>query len=117
MNILGFLRKKHASFHWYGQRFTAFLLLPMLLWILLSGASFAATSPDLSSLLHQVVQQNPYLFLGLNIVLFWHIRTGVESILDDYVHDEKTKFFSYLAVRILTIQLIQSFYFFTVAFL
>jgi succinate dehydrogenase / fumarate reductase membrane anchor subunit len=117
MQILTFLRKKHASLHWYAQRFTAALLLPMLLWVIFSGAVYASATPDIATLLHKVVQTNPYLLLFINVVLFWHIRTGVESILDDYVHHEKTKFFSYLTVRLLTLQLMKYFYLFTLAFM
>lgn len=117
MQILTFLRKKHASLHWYTQRFTAVLLLPMLLWVIFSASAYLSNSSDVSSMLHKIVQMNPYLLLGINLALFWHIRVGIESILDDYVHNEKTKFFSYFSVRIMTLLLIKYFYMFTIAFM
>lgn len=110
MSLLTFLRKKHASLHWYFQRATAVLLLPTMLWILFSAATFASSAADASAVITHVVQQNPSLLLLVNILLFWHIRVGLESIVEDYVHHEVTKFFSFFTIRVLTILLIKYFY-------
>lgn len=115
MQILLFLRKKHASLHWYIQRISALSLIPILLWIIIQGSILSSNTSDMISLIQRVIQDNVYLFILINIVLFSHIRTGVESIVDDYIHNEKTKFISYLSIRILTIQLIKYFYFLTIA--
>nr|YP_007890525.1 succinate dehydrogenase subunit 4 [Andalucia godoyi]AGH24019.1 succinate dehydrogenase subunit 4 [Andalucia godoyi] len=115
--MLAFLRKKHAALHWYAQRFTAVALLPLFGWIIMSTTAYLSNAQDLFSVAQFAIQQNPFFFLILNVLLFWHIRQGLESIVVDYVHNEKTQFLVNFFIRVLTVLMIFSSYSIMLSFL
>jgi succinate dehydrogenase / fumarate reductase membrane anchor subunit len=93
-----------GSRHWWAQRLTAMALVPLTLWFIfsvihLSGASHQAVIDWLSAPL------TLGLMLALIVATFHHLQLGVQVVIEDYVHDERTKMASVLAVKALCVLL------------
>ncbi|MBL6934796.1 MAG: succinate dehydrogenase, hydrophobic membrane anchor protein [Alphaproteobacteria bacterium] len=71
--------------HWWGQRLTAILLVPLALWF---TASFVTLSGAGLVLVRQWIGAPvTSLFLAIFMAsLFRHIQLGLEVVVDDYVH-------------------------------
>jgi succinate dehydrogenase / fumarate reductase membrane anchor subunit len=93
-----------GSHHWWAQRLTALALVPLTLWFIFSVIHLSGAS-------HQVVIDwlSAPLTLGLMLALivatFHHLQLGVQVVIEDYVHDERIKIASVLAVRALCVLL------------
>ena len=77
---------KSGAEHFIWQRITAVmlaLLTPWLVWLLiiLIPADYATARATLANPVHGV------LMLAFLIALFWHLRMGLQVVIDDYVHD------------------------------
>jgi succinate dehydrogenase / fumarate reductase membrane anchor subunit len=86
----GFGSAKEGLRHWWGQRVTALLLIPLVIWFVIglvihTGADHAAVTDWLS---------DPVTY-GLMLVLlgaaFWHGALGLQAVIEDYVHTEWQK--------------------------
>jgi succinate dehydrogenase / fumarate reductase, membrane anchor subunit len=78
---------KEGLRHWWGQRVTALLLIPLVIWFVIglvvhTGADHAAVTYWLS---------DPVTY-GLMLVLlgavFWHAALGIQAVIDDYIGGE-----------------------------
>src|ERR1700733_264583 len=93
-----------GSGHWWAQRLTALALVPLTLWFIFSVIHLAGAS-------HQVVidwLSTPLtlgLMLALIVATFHHLQLGVQVVIEDYVHDERIKTASVLAVKALSVLL------------
>ena len=79
-----------AVFHWKIQRISAILLVPIVIYVTLyllkiGNLSYANVTNDISSFSGILVIS----FMAL--VLFVHSSLGIETILEDYIHDVKTQ--------------------------
>jgi succinate dehydrogenase / fumarate reductase membrane anchor subunit len=93
-----------GSRHWWAQRLTALALVPLTLWFIFSVIHLSGAS-------HQVVidwLSTPLtlgLMLALIVATFHHLQLGVQVVIEDYVHDERIKTASVLAVKALSVLL------------
>jgi succinate dehydrogenase membrane anchor subunit len=93
------LGSAHAGYHhWWIERVEAVALVPLTIWFIYSllhlvGASHQAVIDWLSSPLSMV------LMLALIVATFHHFSLGVQSVLDDYVHQPAIKLWSVLAIK------------------
>ncbi len=93
------LGSAHAgSHHWWVERVEAAALVPLTIWFIfallhLVGAPRQAVVDWLSSPVSMV------LMLLLIVTTFHHLSLGVQSVLDDYVHQPAIKLWSVLAVK------------------
>src|ERR1700688_119388 len=93
------LGSAHAgSHHWCVERVEAAALVPLTIWFIfallhLVGAPRQAVIDWLSSPVSMV------LMLLLIVTTFHHLSLGVQSVLDDYVHQPAIKLWSVLAVK------------------
>ncbi len=93
------LGSAHAGYHhWWVERVEAVALVPLTIWFIfallhLVGASHQAVIDWLSSPLSMV------LMLLLIVATFHHLSLGVQSVLDDYVHQPTAKMWSIFAVK------------------
>ena len=78
---------KEGVHHWWGQRLTAILLVPLSLWfvgslwsIVVGGGGRDALVDWLSGPVAAVLM---LLFLG---VTFYHLKLGLQVVIEDYVH-------------------------------
>ena len=79
-----------AVFHWKIQRISAILLVPITIYVILyllkiSHLSYANVVNDISSFPGILIIS----FMAL--VLFVHSSLGIETILEDYIHNVKTQ--------------------------
>jgi succinate dehydrogenase / fumarate reductase membrane anchor subunit len=76
--------------HWWKQRFSAILLVPLTLWLVwslmvLSGADYQTARDWMSS------PWNASMALLLVGATFYHARLGVQVVIEDYVHHRATE--------------------------
>ena len=96
--VKGLGSAKEGVHHWRHQRLTAIALVPLALWFAISllckfNADHAAVVAWIAAP-HVTV-----LLLALSLGLFWHLKLGLQVIIEDYVHDEWTKTISILAAN------------------
>ena len=85
--------------HWWGQRLTAILLVPLALWF---TASFVTLSGAGLVLVRQwIASPVTSLFLAIFMAaLFRHIQLGLEVVVDDYVHSPARNRAATVSIRI-----------------
>lgn len=71
--------------HWWNQRFTAILLVPLVLWVVwafisLIGAGYAEAAAWIGR------PVNATLMIIFLVSLFWHAQLGLQVVIEDYVH-------------------------------
>ncbi len=83
---------KEGSDHWWWQRLTAIMLVPLSLWfvasiwwIVVGGASYEAFQDWLSGPVAAILM---LLFVG---ALFYHLKLGLQVVIEDYVHHKPLK--------------------------
>jgi succinate dehydrogenase membrane anchor subunit len=93
------LGSAHTGFHhWWIERVEAVALVPLTIWFIYSllhlvGASHQAVIDWLSSPISMT------LMLLLIVATFHHFSLGVQSVLDDYVHQPMIKMWSVFAIK------------------
>jgi succinate dehydrogenase / fumarate reductase membrane anchor subunit len=93
------LGSAHAGYHhWWIERVEAVALVPLTIWFIfallhLVGAPHQAMIDWLSSPISMV------LMLLLIVATFHHFSLGVQSVLDDYVHQPTIKMWSIFAIK------------------
>jgi succinate dehydrogenase / fumarate reductase, membrane anchor subunit len=98
--VRGLGSAKSGTQHWWHQRVTSVLLLPLTLWFaisaaLLAGASHAETVAWIAR------PHNAVLLLATIALSFHHTAAGVQVILEDYVNQEWARMGSILVVKTL----------------
>jgi len=100
--VRGLGSAKHGSMHWWRQRVTAAGNLLLATWFVVS--LFRLPSFD-----HQVVVQwigSPIVAVPLvllTISVFYHLRLGLQVVVEDYVHEEAGKVFFVLLLNLYAI--------------
>lgn len=84
--------------HWWAQRLTAIALLPLSIYfvisvLMLEGANQAAM------MRYMAEPWNGVLFIALILALFYHLRLGLQVVIEDYVHHEGKRLAVVLAMR------------------
>ena len=88
--VKGLGSAKEGTTHFWRQRLTALLLIPLVLWI---GFSLAALPVDHATLVGWI--QQPWVSVALVllvIVTFYHAQLGLQVVIEDYVssHSRRT---------------------------
>jgi succinate dehydrogenase / fumarate reductase membrane anchor subunit len=96
--VRGLGSAKEGVQHWWVQRLTAVALVPLTLWfvaslILLTGADHATVSAWIAQ------PFNTVLLLCLVGATFWHASLGLQVVIEDYIHRERTRLAVLLAVK------------------
>ena len=83
---------KEGSNHWWWQRLTALLLVPLSLWfvasiwwLIIGGATYDAFQDWLSGPVAAILM---LLFVG---AMFYHLKLGLQTVIEDYVHNKAVK--------------------------
>jgi succinate dehydrogenase / fumarate reductase membrane anchor subunit len=101
--VKGLGSAKEGTAHFWRQRLTALVLIPLTLWF---GFSVAAMPVDYSTLIATI--QNPAVMVGLIILIiatFYHAQLGLQVIIEDYVSSSSKRLISIILVNFLCILL------------
>lgn len=84
---------------WWNQRFTAILLVPLMLWVVwalisLIGAGYSEAAAWVARPL------NATLLIIFLVSLFWHVQLGLQVVIEDYVHHRISEVTLQLLVKI-----------------
>lgn len=97
--VLGLGPAKSGSGHWWMQRITAIVLIPLTFWMVafirqLSDADHQQITAWLSA------PANSLLAIAFILAAFYHAALGLQVVIEDYVHDEKCKIAGVWAVKL-----------------
>jgi succinate dehydrogenase / fumarate reductase membrane anchor subunit len=89
---------KTGTAHWFAERVSSAALVPLTLWFILAifrlaGAPRVAVGAWLSS------PFNAALMLALVLITFQHGAMGLQVVMEDYIHAEKTRLGAILAMK------------------
>ncbi|MET0361986.1 MAG: succinate dehydrogenase, hydrophobic membrane anchor protein [Sphingobium sp.] len=96
--VRGLGSAKHGVNHWIVQRITAIGNIVLLLWLIASllvlpGLDYGAVTGWLAQPLVAV----PMMLMLVSI--FWHLKLGLQVLIEDYLHEEGTKLFALLILN------------------
>ncbi|MCG5240123.1 succinate dehydrogenase, hydrophobic membrane anchor protein [Azospirillum doebereinerae] len=103
-HVRGLGSAKHGTEHWWGQRLTAIALVPLTVWFVFGvirhlGADHAAFLAWMKS---------PFSALMMILtaaVTFHHAQSGLQVVIEDYIHVEWQKLALLIAVKFLSFAL------------
>jgi succinate dehydrogenase / fumarate reductase membrane anchor subunit len=101
--VKGLGSAKEGTTHFWRQRLTALILIPLTLWF---GFSVAAMPVDYATLVATI--QNPAVMVGLIILIiatFYHAQLGLQVIIEDYVSSNSKRMASIILVNFLCLLL------------
>lgn len=90
--VLGLGSAKAGTEHWWHQRVTAIAGIPLVVFLI--GYILVHRGAGRAEIVASM--QNPIvaLMMGLTILnLIWHMRLGLQVVIEDYVHTDHTKYF------------------------
>ncbi|MGD9601100.1 MAG: succinate dehydrogenase, hydrophobic membrane anchor protein [Gammaproteobacteria bacterium] len=83
--VKGLGSAKEGVGHWRLQRLTAIAVLPLSLWFVYS--LMAVVGAPYEAVVGWIAQPHvTVLLLALVIALFWHLKLGMQVVLEDYIH-------------------------------
>lgn len=90
--VRGLGSAKSGVHHWVLQRFTAVGNMLLVLWLIFSVLQMPGL--DYASVTSWIAQPLVAVPLMLMLVsIFWHLKLGLQVLIEDYVHDDGLKFF------------------------
>jgi succinate dehydrogenase / fumarate reductase, membrane anchor subunit len=100
--VLGLGSAKEGVEHWWRQRTTALLLVPLTLWFVISAIGLiGADRAAIVAWMHNPMAA--VLMILLVVTTFYHAALGLQVVIEDYVHHEATRITTLLVMRLLCI--------------
>lgn len=100
--VRGLGSAKHGGAHWVLHRMTAVSNLLLMPWLLVSLVRLPAYDfTTITTWLSQPMAAVPMMLLVISV--FWHFRMGLQVVIEDYVHEEGSKFASLTALTFYTL--------------
>lgn len=82
----------HGKIHWFYQRLTAILILPLLFWLIFSLSLIPEVTFE--NMVDWVSKTHNFIFLSMLIVFSSsHFKLGIQVILEDYIYNISTRNF------------------------
>jgi succinate dehydrogenase membrane anchor subunit len=99
---IGLGSAKEGVEHWWRQRTTALVLVPLTLWLVISviglvGADRAAMVAWLHNPMWAV------LLISLLVATFYHAALGLQIVIEDYIHGEAMRLAVLIVMRVLCV--------------
>jgi succinate dehydrogenase / fumarate reductase membrane anchor subunit len=95
---------RSGAAHWWRQRVSAAVLIPLVLWLALSVTHLPdATHAEIVRWL--ALPWNAAALFFLLALVFYHAALGIQVVIDDYVHVRVFKYFGLVAVQLLLLLL------------
>jgi succinate dehydrogenase / fumarate reductase membrane anchor subunit len=99
---IGLGSAKEGVEHWWRQRMTALLLVPLVVWFVI--AVIGLVGADRAAMIAWVKSPMPVMCLVLLIVAtFYHAALGLQVVIEDYIHGEGMKLATLIVMRLLCI--------------
>lgn len=89
---------KSGTSHWWAQRVTAMALVLLSVWFIFSAIHLAG-QPRAAVAAWAGGPVSAALLLGLVLATFHHMQLGLQVVIEDYVHAERCRMVSLLAMR------------------
>ncbi|HEY1796675.1 MAG TPA: succinate dehydrogenase, hydrophobic membrane anchor protein [Stellaceae bacterium] len=100
--VLGLGSAKEGVEHWWRQRTTALLLVPLTLWFVVTAIGLVGA--DRAAIVAWMHNPMAAVFMILLIATtFYHAALGLQVVIEDYVHGEAARITTLLVMRILCI--------------
>ena len=96
--VKGLGSAKEGLGHWRLQRLTAIALIPLTLWFVTSLMSLV-TAPHAAAIAWIAKPYVTVLLLALVLALFWHLKLGLQVVIEDYVHSPWLQITAQVGVR------------------
>ncbi|HEX8622282.1 MAG TPA: succinate dehydrogenase, hydrophobic membrane anchor protein [Allosphingosinicella sp.] len=88
---------RHGGEHWWHERLSSVACLLLYIWLLVSLLTLPALDHRaVTEWLRQPSAAVPMLLLVA--ATFWHLRMGLQVVVEDYVHDEGNKFLALVLI-------------------
>ncbi|MFZ5610515.1 MAG: succinate dehydrogenase, hydrophobic membrane anchor protein [Pseudomonadota bacterium] len=102
--VRGLGSAKAGTHHWWMQRVTAIAMVPLAIWFASAVIALAPAEHDV--VVAWISEPVSAILLILFITnLFYHVRLGLQVVIEDYVHGEGAKIAALLFVTFLSIAL------------
>ena len=101
-NVRGLGSAKEGTHHFWYQRVTALVLVPLTIWIMTTIVMMTATDYETVRIWIQS-PLNSLLLLFFIIALFFHAQLGVQVVIEDYIHSEWQKISCIILIKFLAI--------------
>jgi succinate dehydrogenase / fumarate reductase membrane anchor subunit len=88
--VRGLGSAKEGVHHWWMQRLSAVALVPLGIWFVVSAIKLAGAPLDVFRVWLNT-GANVFLMILFVATLFYHLKLGLQVVLEDYVHNEKAK--------------------------
>lgn len=90
---------KSGTHHWWMQRLTAILLVPLMLWLVWSFLHMATA--DHAYFINWLAKKSHALTMIVAVlVTFYHAMLGTQVIIEDYIHEPFKKHLSLIALKL-----------------
>jgi len=100
--VLGLGSAKEGVEHWWRQRTTALLLVPLTLWFVISAVGLiGADRAAVAAWMHNPMAA--VLMIMLIAATFYHAALGLQVVIEDYIHGEAARITTLLVMRLLCI--------------
>ena len=102
---IGLGSAKEGVQHWWAQRVTAIVLVPLILWLVIAVIGLAgAERGAIVAWLHNPMPA--VLMIVLLVAIFYHTALGLQVVIEDYVHGEAWKLGLIIVMRLWCIVLV-----------
>ena len=91
--VRGLGSAKSGAHHWWLERLTSVSTLVLFVWFLVALLRLPSLEHD-SIRIFLGSPVNAVMMLLLVVSTFWHLKLGLQVVIEDYVHEEGTKLFS-----------------------
>jgi succinate dehydrogenase / fumarate reductase membrane anchor subunit len=89
--VRGLGSAKEGVHHWWMQRLTAVILVPLILWFVISFVGEVAGGSRATAIDWFESPVNSFLLLALMSAAFYHAKLGLQVVAEDYVHKKCLK--------------------------
>lgn len=100
--VRGLGSARSGAHHWWLERLTSVSTLLLFIWFVVSLLRLPALDHEtVTEWLRSPLAAVPMLLLIVST--FWHLKLGLQVVIEDYVHEEGVKLFSILVLNFFTI--------------